>query len=73
MIGIIGKKVGMTTSYDEKGRSTPCTVLLAGPCIVTQIKTTEKDQYEAVQLGYDEKKVKNTTKTKFMPQIPARF
>lgn len=62
MIGIIGKKVGMTTGYDKEGRSIPCTVLQAGPCTVTQIRTTEKDQYEAVQLAYDEKKVKNTTK-----------
>ena len=50
----------MTTSYNEKGQSIPCTVVQAGPCTITQIKTTEKDQYEAVQLAYDEKKVKNT-------------
>lgn len=62
MIGIIGKKVGMTTTYDERGRNTPCTVLQAGPCVITQIKTATKDQYDAVQLAYDEKKNKNTTK-----------
>ena len=51
----------MTTTYDEKGRNTPCTVLQAGPCVITHIKTATKDQYEAVQLAYDEKKNKNTT------------
>lgn len=62
MQGLIGKKVGMTSIFDENGRNIPCTVLQAGPCVVTQIKTKEKDGYEAVQLGFDEKKEKNTTK-----------
>lgn len=62
MLGIIGKKIGMTTLYDSEGRSTPCTVVTGGPCVVTQIKSLEKDGYKAVQLGYDEKKEKNTTK-----------
>lgn len=61
MLGIIGKKIGMTTLYDD-GRSTPCTVIEGGPCVVTQIKTQETDGYQAVQLGYAEKKVKNTPK-----------
>lgn len=61
MTGIIGKKVGMTTTKDEKGDCVPCTVLEAGPCVVTQIKEIEKDKYNAVQLAYDEKKPKNTT------------
>lgn len=62
MSGIIGKKVGMTSMYDEKGRNVPCTVIEAGPCVVTQVRTKDKDGYEAIQLGYDEKKEKNTTK-----------
>ncbi|MEM7055339.1 MAG: 50S ribosomal protein L3 [Bacteroidota bacterium] len=62
MLGIIGKKIGMTTLYDNEGRSIPCTVVTSGPCVVTQIKSLEKDGYKAVQLGYDEKKEKNTTK-----------
>ncbi|MEM7362152.1 MAG: 50S ribosomal protein L3 [Bacteroidota bacterium] len=62
MKGIIGRKVGMTTSYNERGHSMACTVLQAGPCTVVALKTKEKDGYEAIQLGYEEKKVKNTTK-----------
>ncbi len=62
MQGLIGKKVGMTSVYDDDGRNIPCTVLQAGPCVVTQIKTREKDGYFAVQLGFDEKKEKHTTK-----------
>jgi large subunit ribosomal protein L3 len=62
MLGIIGKKLGMTTLYDSEGRSVPCTVISGGPCIVTQIKTLEKDGYKAIQLAYDDKKEKNTSK-----------
>ncbi len=62
MQGLIGKKVGMTSVFDENGKNIPCTVLQAGPCVVTQIKTVEKDGYNAVQLGFDEKKEKHTTK-----------
>jgi large subunit ribosomal protein L3 len=62
MQGLIGKKVGMTSVYDENGKNVPCTVLQAGPCVVTQIKTIEKDGYSAVQLGFDDKKEKHTTK-----------
>ena len=62
MQGLIGKKVGMTSVFDEDGKNIPCTVLQAGPCVVTQVKTREKDGYSAVQLGFDEKKEKHTTK-----------
>jgi large subunit ribosomal protein L3 len=62
MQGLIGKKVGMTSVFDESGKNVPCTVLQAGPCVVTQIKTVEKDGYFAVQLGFEDKKEKHTTK-----------
>ncbi|MBG0858818.1 MAG: 50S ribosomal protein L3 [Bacteroidales bacterium] len=62
MQGLIGKKVGMTSLYDDEGKNVACTVLQAGPCVVTQIKTRERDGYFAVQLGFDEKKEKHTTK-----------
>jgi large subunit ribosomal protein L3 len=62
MQGLIGKKIGMTSVFNEDGKNIPCTVLQAGPCVVTQIKTKEKDGYFAVQLGFDEKKEKHTTK-----------
>ena len=62
MSGLIGKKIGMTSIYDASGKIVPCTVLEAGPCVVTQVKTVEKDGYNAIQLGYDEKKEKRTTK-----------
>jgi len=61
MSGIIGKKVGMTSIFDAEGKNIPCTVIEAGPCVVTQVKTEEKDGYVSVQLGYDEAKEKNTT------------
>ena len=62
MSGIIGKKIGMTRIYDEEGRSIPCTLVEAGPCVVKQLKNEETDGYNAVQLGYDERKDKNTPK-----------
>jgi large subunit ribosomal protein L3 len=62
MQGLIGKKVGMTSIFDENGKNIPCTVLQAGPCVVTQIKTLENDGYFAVQLGFDDKKEKHTTR-----------
>lgn len=62
MQGLIGKKVGMTSVFDENGKYVPCTVLQAGPCVVTQIKTVEKDGYSAVQLGFEDKKEKHATK-----------
>ena len=62
MSGIIGKKVGMTSIFDENGKNIPCTVIEAGPCVVTQVKTEETDGYSAIQLAYDDKKEKHTTK-----------
>ena len=56
MAGLIGKKIGMTSLYDEKGNNLACTVIQAGPCVVTQIKNSEKDGYDAVQIGFDDKK-----------------
>jgi large subunit ribosomal protein L3 len=60
MSGIIGRKVGMTSVFDSNGKQIPCTVIEAGPCVVTQVKTTEKDGYRAVQLAYGDRKEKNT-------------
>ena len=62
MPGLIGKKVGMTSVFSAEGKSVPCTVIEAGPCVVTQVKTVETDGYTAIQLGFDDKKEKNTTK-----------
>ena len=62
MPGLIGKKIGMTSIFSEEGKNIPCTILEAGPCKVTQIKTMEKDGYDAIQLGYSEKSEKNVTK-----------
>ena len=61
MSGIIGKKIGMTSFFDANGKYVPCTVIEAGPCVVTQVKTNEKDGYTALQLAYDEKKEKHTS------------
>ncbi|MEX1001211.1 MAG: 50S ribosomal protein L3 [Crocinitomicaceae bacterium] len=60
MPGIIGKKIGMTSVYSAEGKATPCTVIEAGPCVVTQVKTEEKDGYKAIQLGFGDKGEKNT-------------
>ena len=62
MFGIIGKKVGMTSIFAESGKLIPCTVIEAGPCVVTQIKTDATDGYNAVQLGFGDRKQKNTPK-----------
>lgn len=62
MAGILGKKIGMTSVFTADGKNVPCTVILAGPCVVTQVRTKEKDGYEAYQLAFDEKKEKHTTK-----------
>lgn len=62
MPGIIGKKIGMTSIYGAAGKNIPCTVIEAGPCVVTQVRTTEKDGYQAVQLGFGDKKLKHTSK-----------
>ncbi|SFU31750.1 large subunit ribosomal protein L3 [Pustulibacterium marinum] len=55
MSGLIGKKIGMTSIFDENGKNIPCTVIQAGPCVVTQVRTVEVDGYEALQLGFDDK------------------
>lgn len=62
MLGIIGKKLGMTQIFQEDGRLIPVTAVQAGPCIIVQKKTEEKDGYSAIQLGFDEKRPKSTTK-----------
>ncbi len=62
MPGLIGKKIGMTSVFSADGKNVPCTVIEAGPCVVTQVKTVEVDGYEALQLGFQEKKDKHTTK-----------
>ena len=64
MPGIIGKKIGMTSIYSVEGKALPCTIIEAGPCVVTQLKTFEKDGYKAVQLGFGQKKTKNINKAK---------
>ena len=61
MPGLLGKKIGMTSVFSADGKNVPCTVIEVGPCVVTQIKTAEKDGYEAVQLGFTEKKDKHTS------------
>ena len=62
MPGLLGKKIGMTSVFSADGKNVPCTVIEVGPCVVTQVKTLEKDGYEALQLGYEEQKEKHTTK-----------
>ena len=62
MGGLLGKKIGMTRVFDELGNTIPVTVLEAGPCYITQVKTEETDGYNAVQMGFEEKKEKNVTK-----------
>ena len=59
MSGLIGKKVGMTSLFDANGKNIPCTVIQAGPCVVTQVKTEKTDGYNAVQIAYNEKSEKN--------------
>ncbi|MDG2172284.1 MAG: 50S ribosomal protein L3 [Flavobacteriaceae bacterium] len=62
MSGLIGKKIGMTSIFDDSGKNFPCTVIEAGPCIVTQVRTEEVDGYKAIQLGFDDKTEKNSVK-----------
>ena len=62
MPGLIGRKIGMTSVFSADGKNVPCTVIEAGPCVVTQVKTVEKDGYAALQLAFGEAKEKNTTK-----------
>ena len=61
MPGLLGKKIGMTSVFSAEGKNVPCTVIEVGPCVVTQVKSVEKDGYAAVQLGYEEVKEKNTS------------
>ena len=63
MAGIIGKKIGMSSFFSKDGKSIPCTMIEAGPCVVTQIKNLEKDGYDAIQIGFQDKKIKNSTKS----------
>lgn len=62
MSGLIGRKIGMTSIFDENGKNVPCTVIEAGPCVVTQVRTNAVDGYEALQLGFDDKTEKHTVK-----------
>jgi large subunit ribosomal protein L3 len=62
MKGIIGKKIGMTSVFDPSGKQTACTIIEAGPCVVTQVKTKDTDGYDAIQLAYGDKKEKHTVK-----------
>ena len=62
MPGLIGKKIGMTSVYSAEGKNIPCTVIEAGPCVVTQVKKVDTDGYDAVQLAYGDKREKNTPK-----------
>jgi large subunit ribosomal protein L3 len=62
MAGLLGKKIGMTSVFSAEGKDIPCTIIEVGPCVVTQVKTLEKDGYAALQLGFEDKKEKHTTK-----------
>ena len=62
MSGLIGRKIGMTSLFDANGKNIPCTVIEAGPCVVTQVRTEEVDGYSALQLGFDDKKAKSSNK-----------
>lgn len=62
MSGLIGKKIGMTSLYDEQGKNIPCTIIQVGPCVVTQVRTKAVDGYDAIQLGFDDKKAKHTNR-----------
>lgn len=78
MIGLLGKKTGMTRIFDESGNVIPVTIIEAGPCFVTQIKSKETNGYDSVQLGFDDRKEKNTTKPllghfKKANVVPKRF
>ncbi len=62
MSGLIGRKIGMTSIFDDNGKNIPCTVVEVGPCVITQVRTKEVDGYESLQLGFDDKAEKQTTK-----------
>ena len=61
MPGLLGKKIGMTSVFSADGKNVPCTVIEVGPCVVTQIKSVEKDGYDAIQVGFQDAKEKNTS------------
>ena len=61
MPGLLGKKIGMTSVFSADGKNVPCTVIEVGPCVVTQVKTVDVDGYDALQLGFEQKKEKHTT------------
>jgi len=63
MSGLVGKKIGMTSLFDNEGKNIPCTIIEAGPCVVTQIKDNQKDGYKSLQLSFDDKKKNNTNKS----------
>ena len=63
MSGLVGKKIGMTSLFDDKGKNIPCTIIEAGPCIVTQVKNNQKDGYKSLQLSFDEKRKNLTNKS----------
>ncbi len=63
MSGLVGKKIGMTSLFDENGKNIPCTIIEAGPCTVTQVKNNEKDGYRSIQISFEEKKKKLTNKS----------
>ena len=67
MSGLLGKKIGMTSIYDANGKNIPCTVIEAGPCVVTQVRTKEKDGYDAIQLAFEDKKEKHTRNSQRSP------
>jgi len=62
MSGLLGRKIGMTSIYDASGKNIPCTVIEAGPCVVTQVRSVDKEGYDAIQLAFDDKKEKQTSK-----------
>ncbi len=66
MKGIIGKKIGMTSIFDPSGKQTACTIIEAGPCVVTQVKTIESDGYNALSLSFGDKKEKHSTKSELI-------
>ncbi|MDE3126156.1 MAG: 50S ribosomal protein L3, partial [Bacteroidota bacterium] len=72
MKGIIGKKIGMTSIFAQDGKQVACTIIEAGPCVVTQVKTKETDGYEALQIGFTDKKEKHSTKSELNHFVKAQ-
>ena len=73
MPGLLGKKIGMTSVFSAEGKNLPCTVIEVGPCVVTQIKTMEKDGYEAIQLGFQEKKAERSEERRVGKECRSRW